>query len=259
MMTPFIALLSAAAAVTPAHASPQTAPANPNRFGYPEYDPTARRVGDKLCFAYIQTGASRTTDICIPTRNFADTLDPRPDMSTQAFAGNELETDAEQLAKCHIRRREDPGLGSAPTEDPAMSYQLDLRCPSRRDGGGHYTLSVAFNRDFYLPYRLADTICGPDRAVVGSNFDQYVRSALGEPTNAAVRDGAVSQYYWAGTGTAIWLSPNSGSGRGACDNPTTVQVNWSGRISIADATWDAFNAYLANITQEQRDGSFTRF
>lgn len=204
MKTPLTAILVAGTLCTPAYAGtfiggseagvPQSRPAppistpNPDRFGYPDLDPTARRVGDRLCYAFIPIGASRTQDICIPTQNFADTLDPKPDMIGQVFAGNTLDTDVEQLARCHIRRRDDPGIGTAPTDDPTNGYQFDLRCPSRREGGGHYDLSMAFNRDYYLPYRLVDSVCGPDQATVGSQFDQYVRTTLGEPT--AVDPGA---------------------------------------------------------------------
>jgi hypothetical protein len=279
MRTSLIAILSAVALSTPVHAesvpggileglgesSPQSRPAppvstpDPNRFGYPDYDPTARRVGDTLCFAYIKIGASRTTDICIPTRNFADTLEPRPDMSSQSFAGNTVETEVEQLAKCRIRRRADPGLGTAPTTDPSIGYQLEVRCPSRREGGGSYTLNVAFNRDYYLAYRLVDTICGPDQAKDGSEFDQYVRSTLGEPSRTNTRGDAITRYEWVTNDTGIALIPDARSGNGTCTNPTSSQINWSGRIWIADRIWNAFDTYLGGLTQQQRDSGFTRF
>lgn len=268
------AILVAGTLCTPAYARtfiggseagvPQSRPAppistpNPNRFGYPDLDPTARRVGDRLCYAFIPIGASRTQDICIPTQNFADTLQPKPDMVSQVFAGNTLDTDVEQLAKCHIRRRDDPGIGTAPTDDPTNGYQFDLRCPSRREGGGHYDLSVAFNRDYYVPYRLVDSICGPDQATVGSQFDQYVRTTLGEPTAVDTRGTSIRQYHWAGTETNVWLTKNE-RGQGACENPTPQQLSWIGRIAISNATWDSFTAYMASLTQQQRDSSFSRF
>lgn len=279
MRTPLLAALSAIAFATPAHAqgilgsiadalreeaAPVSGPArsipssSQSRQGYPDLDPTARRVGDRLCYAFIPIGAARTQDICIPTQNFADTLEPRPDMASQVFAGNTLDTDVEQLARCHIRRRDDPGIGSAPTEDPTKGYQFNLRCPSRREGGGHYDLSIAFNRDYYLPYRLSDAICGPDQAVTGSQFDQYVRSTLGEPTSVDERGSSVRVYHWGAAGTDLWLRRNEGS-RSACDNPTSSQLNWTGRIGIADATWNAFLAYIEGLKQQQRDGSFNRF
>ena len=274
MKTSLTAILVAGTLCTPAYAGtfigwseagvPQSRPAppistpNPDRFGYPDLDPTARRVGDRLCYAFIPIGAPRTQDICIPTQNFADTLDPKPDMVSQVFAGNTLDTDVEQLAKCHIRRRDDPGIGTAPTDDPTNGYQFDLRCPSRREGGGHYDLSVAFNRDYYLPYRLVDSVCGPDQATVGSQFDQYVRSTLGEPTAVDTRGTSIRQYHWAGTGTNAWLTKNEG-GQGACENPTPQQRSWIGRIAISNATWDSFTAYMSRLTQQQRDSSFSRF
>lgn len=278
MRTSIIAMFSFAALATPANGqhllgsfleelgegSPQSRPAppirtpDPNRFGYPDYDPVARRIGDRLCYAFIPIGARRTQDICIPTRNFADTLQPKPEMTSQVFAGNTLDTDVEQLAKCHIRRRDDPGIGTAPTDDPTQGYQFDLRCPSRREGGGHYDLSIAFNRDYYLPYRLVDAVCGPDRADAGSQFDQYVRSTLGEPTQIDEQGASIREYFWAGTGTNLWLKRNDG-GQGACDNPTPPQRSWIGRIAISNATWDAFMAYMNGLTQQQRDNSFTRF
>ncbi len=279
MRMPLLTILSAAVIATPAHSqglvggildalgegAAQSRPAppvgtpDPNRFGYPDYDPTARRVGDTLCFAYIRIGASRTTDICLPTRNFADTLDPRPDMSSQSFAGNTVETDVEQLSKCRIRRREDPGLGTAPTTDPSMGYQLEVRCPSRREGGGSYTLSVAFNRDYYLAYRLVDTVCGPDQARVGAEFDRYVRTTLGEPSRTNTTGEAVTRYEWQAANTAMALVPDAASGNAACTNPTASQINWSGRLWIADSTWTAFESYLGGLTQQQRDSGFTRF
>jgi hypothetical protein len=278
MRTSLVAIVSAVALATPAHAEnplgnslegvgeagPQSRPAppirtdDPNRFGYPDYDPIARRVGDRLCYAFIPIGSPRTQDICIPTRNFVDTLQPRPDMTSQVFAGNTLDTDVEQLAKCHIRRRDDPGIGTAPTDDPTNGYQFDLRCPSRREGGSNYDLSIAFNRDYYLPYRLVDAVCGPDRADAGSQFDQYVRSTLGEPTEVDARGTSIREYHWAGTGTNLWLKRNDG-GRGACENPTPTQLSWIGRIIISNTTVEAFRAYMAGLTQQQRDGSFTRF
>ncbi|MFA4950458.1 hypothetical protein [Brevundimonas sp.] len=274
MKTSLTAILVAGTLCTPAYAEtfiggseagvPQSRPAppistpNPDRFRYPDLDPTARRVGDRLCYAFIPIAAPRTQDICIPTQNFADTLDPKPDMISQVFAGNTLDTDVEQLAKCHIRRRDDPGIGTAPTDDPTNGYQFDLRCPSRREGGGHYELSVAFNRDYYLPYRLVDSVCGPDQATVGSQFDQYVRTTLGEPTAVDTRGTSIRQYHWAGTGTNIWLTKNEG-GQGACENPTPQQRSWIGRIAISNATWDSFTAYMTGLTQQQRDSSFNRF
>lgn len=235
------------------------APQNADRFGYPDYDPTARRVGDRLCFAFIPTGASRTADICLPTKNFADTLSPRPDLSRQTFAGNTVDTDIEQLAKCRIRRRTDPGLGTAPTTDPSVGYQLEVRCPSRREGGGWYSLNVAFNRDYYLPYRLTDHICGPDRSISGSEFDRYVRTTLGEPTGTNTRGEAVTRYSWTTSDTGVTLSPDAPSGNNACTNPMSGQINWEARIWISDAKWKAFDDYLGGLVQRQRDGGFTRF
>lgn len=96
MKTSLTAILAAGTLCTPAYAGseagvPHSRPAppistpNPDRFGYPDLDPTARRVGDRLCYAFIPIGAPRTQDICIPTQNFADTLDPKPDMVSQVF------------------------------------------------------------------------------------------------------------------------------------------------------------------------------
>jgi hypothetical protein len=224
----------------------------------PQLDNAARVDGERICFPYLRTGA-RPAEVCVPAVNFADTLTEVVDMSALTFAGNTLATSPADLARCYIRMNTDPGIDDRALNDPAISQQLSVTCPSRREGGGTYRLTVMFNRHYYLPLQLSDTVCGPDASVLGSEFDRYVRSSLGEPSQVETDQNTAKGYYWLNTSTTMALAPDSRGRQTACDSPTSTQLNWSGKIMLNNAVGDPWVAYLRTAAQRQRDGSFTRF
>lgn len=230
------------------------------RFLDPQLDNTAVVKGDRICFPYLETGA-RPNEVCVPTANFADTLPESADMSELTFAGNHLATSAAELANCYIRLNVDPGVGDRALNDPAIAQEFAVTCPSRRDGGGTYRLTLMFNRYYYLPLELSDTVCGPDRATLNSEFDRYVRSTLGVPGQVDEdEDGASAKaYYWTNTSTTMALMPTSDGRQNACEAPTSSQRNWLGKIMLNRAVGDPWVAYLQAQGQERRDNSFTRF
>lgn len=228
----------------------------------PRLDSRARVEEGRICYGYLRTGG-RPQQVCIPDKNFADTISEAADIGTLAFSGNSLAVSKELLARCHIEEGLDPSLNAQALRNPSVSQTLELICPNANGSGGTVTLSIMFNPEYYLPLNLSDVICGPDKAIIGSEFDRYVRSNLGAPEAVDERPCSGSScalsYTWRTDSSTLALSQRSIRSVRSCNRQTASQTDWSMQLMLNNGVGNRWVAYLETAAQRQRDGSFTRF
>ena len=249
-------LAGSAQAQTPPRRSPA------QEFVNPTLDTSAKVENGRVCYGYLRTGG-RATSVCVPLQNFADTVPASADLAALSFSGNSLAVTEKILTSCYIPRGDDPGFDSQKLNDPSVSSQLTLTCPSSGRPGSTYELTILFTPEYYLPLELADGICGPDKSTEGSEFDRYVQSTLGPLENKDIRscgpDTCVTAYYWLNTSSTLILKRGATGPVGKCPNATAVQTDWSVRLLVNNAVGEPFAAYISAAANRQRESSFTRF
>lgn len=231
-------------------------------FMNPQVNRQARVEEGRICYGYVRTGG-RPQQVCIPDKNFADTISEGADIGALAFSGNSLAVPKELLARCHIEEGLDPSLDPRLLRDPSVSQTLSLICPNANGNGGSVTLSIMFNPEYYLPLNLSDVICGPDKAIIGSEFDRYVRSNLGAPEAVDERPCSGSScalsYTWRTDSSTLALSQRTIRSVRTCNRQAASQTDWSMDLMLNNGVGNRWVAYLETAAQRQRDGSFTPF